>query len=100
VSWRLPELRRPSLVELPHDLGDPPVAVAREGTAGAPAPDSHPRRASRLRTWSRFRSDARLAALMGERFPGLGFRGLEVVAGSRHERVRPAPGLRPRSPLL
>jgi stage II sporulation protein D len=63
------------------------VAVAREGTAGAPAPDSHPRRASRLRTWSRFRSDARLAALVGERYPGLGFRGLEVVARGISGRV-------------
>ena len=55
------------------------VAVAREGAAAAPAPDAHPRRASRLATWSRFRSDSRLAALVGERYPGLGFRGLEVV---------------------
>jgi stage II sporulation protein D len=55
------------------------VGVAREGAAAAPAPDAHPRRASRLTTWSRFRSDSRLAALVGERYPGLGFRGLEVV---------------------
>ncbi|HEX6200368.1 MAG TPA: SpoIID/LytB domain-containing protein, partial [Thermoanaerobaculia bacterium] len=55
------------------------AAVARDGAAAAPGPDAHPRRASRFRTWSRFRSDARLAALVGERFPGLGFRGLEIV---------------------
>lgn len=55
------------------------VAVVRDGAPGAPEPDAHPRRASRLRTWTRFRSDARLAQLVEERFPGLGFRGLEVV---------------------
>jgi stage II sporulation protein D len=63
------------------------VAVAREGTAAVPAPDVHPRRASRMRTWTRFRSDSRLAALVGERYPGLGFRGLEVVARGVSGRV-------------
>lgn len=55
------------------------AAVARDGTAAAHRPDGHPRRASRLRSWQRFRTDTRLASLVGERFPGLGFQGLEVV---------------------
>jgi hypothetical protein len=55
------------------------AAVVRDGGPDAPRPDSHPARASRFRTWSRFRSDGELARLVGERYPGLGFRGLEVL---------------------
>ncbi|MFP3939601.1 MAG: SpoIID/LytB domain-containing protein [Thermoanaerobaculia bacterium] len=55
------------------------AAVARDGVATAHRPDRHPRRASRLRSWQRFRTDARIASLVGERFPELGFRGFEVV---------------------
>ncbi len=55
------------------------AAVVRDGGPDAPRPDTHPARASRFRTWSRFRSDRELAALVAERYPGLGFRGLEVL---------------------
>lgn len=55
------------------------AAVLRDGGPDAPPPDSHPARASRFRTWSRFRSDRELSSLVAERYPGLGFRGLEVL---------------------
>ena len=55
------------------------AAVVRDGGPDAPRPDTHPARASRFRTWSRFRSDRELAARVAERYPGLGFRGLEVL---------------------
>jgi stage II sporulation protein D len=55
------------------------AAVVRDGGPDAPRPDSHPARASRFRTWTRFRSDGELARLVAERYPGLGFRGLEVL---------------------
>jgi stage II sporulation protein D len=44
-------------------------------------------RRARLRTWSRFRSDSRLAELVGERFPGLGFSGLEILSRGVSGRV-------------
>lgn len=44
-------------------------------------------RQARLHTWTRFRSDSRLAELVGERFPGLGFTGLEVLSRGVSGRV-------------
>lgn len=79
---------QPAAAELSLLPGDPLVlywwrgrlaAVVRNGRADAPRPDSHPARASRFRTWSRFRSDRQLASLVAERYPGLGFRGMEIV---------------------
>ena len=63
------------------------VAAARDGEAAAPPPDRHPARASRFQSWSRFRSDRQLASLVAERYPGLGFRGLEVLARGASGRV-------------
>jgi stage II sporulation protein D len=63
------------------------AALARDGTAEAPPPDRHPARASRFQHWTRFRSDRELATLVGQRYPGLGFRGLEVMARGSSGRV-------------
>ena len=63
------------------------AAVLRDGGPDAPRPDSHPARASRFRNWSRFRSDRQLANLVGERYPGLGFQGLEVLTRGVSGRV-------------
>lgn len=60
-----------------------PVAVVQEAEPDGSGQD----RQARLRTWSRFRSDRRLAELVGERFPGFELRGLEVVSRGSSGRV-------------
>lgn len=60
------------------------AALAREAEID-PSPLGD--RPSRLASWSRFRSDTRLASLVGERYPGLAFRGLEVVSRGVSGRV-------------
>ncbi len=59
-----------------------PRAVVQETASTAAAA-----RRARLQTWSRFRSDSRLAELVGERFPGLGFAGFEVLSRGVSGRV-------------
>lgn len=44
-------------------------------------------RTSRWRSWTRFRSDAQLTRLVEERYPGLGFAGLEVLSRGVSGRV-------------
>jgi peptidoglycan hydrolase-like amidase len=44
-------------------------------------------RTSTLSSWTRFRSDARLAERVEERYPGLGFTGFEVLERGRSGRV-------------
>ncbi len=51
------------------------LAVVQEIHPGGMAFD----RGSRRRAWRRFHSDAQLRALVQERYPGLGFRGFEVL---------------------
>ncbi len=63
------------------------VQTVHAPRAGAPDPAAAPARQARLRTWSRFRSDARLAELVAQRYPGLGFRGFEVVTRGISGRV-------------
>lgn len=63
------------------------AAVVRDGGAAPPPPDRHPARASRFRSWTRFRSDEQLASLVAERYPELGFRGLEVLERGASGRV-------------
>ena len=51
-------------------------------------PDEIPfERAGRFATWTRFRSDAALARQVEDRYPGLGFTGLEVVSRGVSGRV-------------
>ena len=60
-----------------------PVALIQEvDPAGAPADGG-----GAYGSWTRFRSDARLARLVEERYPGLGFSGLEVLARGVSGRV-------------
>lgn len=64
--------------------GGQPVAVLQEVDPGAAAPDrGHPRR-----SWTRFRSDAEIARQVEERYPGLGFRGFEILDRGSSGRVR------------
>lgn len=44
-------------------------------------------RSSKLASWTRFRTDAELAALVETRYPGLGFRGFEVLSRGVSGRV-------------
>lgn len=59
-----------------------PRAVVQETASSRAAA-----RRARLQTWSRFRSDSRLAELVGERFPGLGFSGFEILSRGVSGRV-------------
>lgn len=61
-----------------------PVALVQEAEPDYAAPE----RPSSYAAWSRFRSDARLARLVEERYPGLGFTGLEVLERGVSGRVR------------
>lgn len=63
------------------------VQTVQSPRAGAPDPARAPARQARLRTWSRFRSDERLAELVAERYPGLGFKGFEVISRGVSGRV-------------
>ena len=63
------------------------VQTVRSPRPGAADPANAPARQARLRTWRRFRSDARLAELVAQRYPGLGFRGFEVVSRGISGRV-------------
>jgi stage II sporulation protein D len=55
--------------------GASPVAVVHQVNPNGAAFD----RFSRKSSWTRFRSDAQLDRLVEERYPGLGFRGLEIL---------------------
>jgi stage II sporulation protein D len=61
-----------------------PVALVQEAERDYAAPE----RPSSYASWSRFRSDARLRRLVEERYPGLGFTGLEVLERGVSGRVR------------
>ena len=60
-----------------------PLAVVQEVDAARTVADPAHRRA----TWTRFRSDGELARRIEERYPGLGFSGLEVVSRGVSGRV-------------
>ena len=63
--------------------GETLVAVAQEIDLDGVAYD----RSSRWTSWTRFRSDAQLGRLVEERYPGLGFTGLEVLSRGVSGRV-------------